>query len=187
MIDQKAVEYENKLIESCQSGKQSSFKELYENYKQALFVICLRYSSSKEEAEDMLQDSFLKIFKEINSFDRSKGSFYTWASRITINTNLEQIRRNKMKIEDLETVINSSELRDTFDVISSMQLAEIIKEIQKMPVGYRTVFNLYFIEGYNHKEIGQLLGVTESTSKTQLMKSKSYFKNTIINHIEVTN
>jgi RNA polymerase sigma factor (sigma-70 family) len=180
-----AVNKEDNLIKDALSGKESAFKDLYELYKKALFLICLRYNNNKEDAEDRLQESFIKIFKELHQYDRAKGSFYTWCSRVTINTNLEHIRKQKIAFHEI-TEDKLDIMQEQYNVIADLELKEIILHVQKMPPGYRTVFNLYFFEGYNHKEIGEKLGISENTSKTQLMKSKTYLK-TIINGVETTN
>lgn len=180
-----AVNKEDDLIKNALAGKESAFKELYELYKKAMYIICLRYNSNREDAEDRLQDSFIKIFKELHQFERLRGSFYTWCSRVTINTNLEYIRKQKLSFQEInETTIDL--MKEQYSVLADLELKEIILHVQKMPPGYRTVFNLYFFEGYNHKEIGEKLGISENTSKTQLMKSKTYLK-TIINVVETTN
>jgi RNA polymerase sigma factor (sigma-70 family) len=185
-MSKEAVNNENKLIKDALKGNQSAYKELYDLYNKALFIICLRYNNNREEAEDRLQDSFIKIFKELHQFDRDKGSFYTWCSRITINTNLELIRKQKIVFDELnDFAINS--MKEQYNLMADLELKEIIKEVQKMPPGYRTVFNLYFFEGYNHKEIADQLNISENTSKTQLMKSKNYLKNNLTNDLEIIN
>ncbi len=181
-----AVNKEDNLIKQALEGKESAFKELYELYKKSLYLICLRYNNNREDAEDRLQDSFIKIFKELHQFDRVKGSFYTWCSRVAINTNLEYIRKQKISFQEInESTIDV--MKEQYNVLADLELKEIIAQVQKMPPGYRTVFNLYFFEGYNHKEIGEKLGISENTSKTQLMKSKSYLKTNMINGLDTTN
>ena len=182
-----AKELEALTIKSALKGDEKAFKTLYDAYKTALFTLCLRYSGSREEAEDMLQDSFIKIFKELNKFDRSKGSFYTWASKISVNTCLEHIRKQKISIENIEDEKTIHSMQDQFNVLAALELKEIINELQKMPPGYRTVFNLYFFEEYNHKEIADQLNITESTSKTQLMKSKNMLRNLISKEMNISN
>ncbi len=181
-----AANREDDLIRDALAGKEFAFKELYNLYNKALFVICLRYNNSKEDAEDRLQDAFIKIFKELHQFDREKGAFYTWCSRITINANLEQIRKNKIAFQELsgETL---NLMQEQYNLLADLELKEIIQKVQKMPPGYRTVFNLYFFEGYNHKEIGEKLGISENTSKTQLMKSKNYLKTFLVSEIGIIN
>lgn len=181
-----AVNKEDDLIKEALAGKEAAFKALYELYKKAMYIICLRYNDNKEDAEDRLQESFIKIFKELHQFDRERGSFYTWCSRVTINTNLEYIRKQKIVFQEIkEDTINS--MKEQYNVLAEMELKEIILQVQKMPPGYRTVFNLYFFEGYNHKEIAENLGISENTSKTQLMKSKAYLKTIMVSSAGITN
>ena len=180
------VKRDDDLIKAALEGKESAFKSLYELYKKALYIICLRYNDNKEDAEDRLQESFIKIFKELRQYHRSKGTFYTWCAKVTINTNLEYFRKQKIDFQEInEDHINL--MKDQYNVLANLEIKEIINQVQLMPVGYRTVFNLYFFEGYNHKEIAEKLQISESTSKTQLMKSKSYLKSIMISFAELTN
>lgn len=185
-MENKAVREEEKQILLALEGSEAAFKWLYDAYKKALFLICLRYCSSREEAEDMLQNGFIQIFNELAKFDRNKGTFYTWTSRILVNVCLQELRKKKILFQSVDDPAIHQRLHDDYDAIASLSLEETLKTIQKMPSGYRTIFNLYHIEGYNHKEIADMLGITESTSKTQLMKSKVYAKKLLINEFEMT-
>lgn len=170
---------EEEFIKEALLGKQSAFKALYEFYKASLFTICLRYHGSKMEAEDALQDGFVKIFQQLHQYDNSKGKFFSWACRVLINSILERKRKKKLKIEDLEISEVKEMVYDDSKILASLQVKEIIKAMQSMPEGYRMVFNLYFFEGYNHKEVADYLNVTESTSKTQLLKAKNFLRSKI--------
>lgn len=186
-MDDKAAIIEDRLISEAIGGSEQAYKKLYDSYKKNLFLVCLRYAANREEAEDILQDGFITIFKELHQYDRNRGSFYSWANRVVINTNLQNLRKRKLKFDDLGENENSlNKLTEDFDVLSNMDLKEMVLQLQKMPAGYRTVFNLYHIEGYSHKEIAEKLGITESTSRTQLMKSKEAAKNILINKMEIT-
>lgn len=186
-MNDKAFNLEDKIIAEALGGSEAAFKNLYDSYKKSFFLICLRYASNKEEAEDMLQDSFITIFKELHQYDRTKGSFYSWGSRVVINTNLQSLRKKKLNIQSAEQCEEIIKITtNDQDVLSEMEMKQMILALQKMPVGYRTVFNLYHIEGYSHSEIAELLGITESTSRTQLMKSKTVAKNILIKKLEIT-
>ena len=185
-MENKAVREEEKHILLALDGSQTALRWLYDAYKKSLFLICLRYCSTREEAEDMLQNGFIQIFNELSRFDRNKGSFYTWSSKIMVNICLQELRKKKIQIQPVDDPVIHQKLKDDFDAIAHLNLEETLKTLQKMPSGYRTIFNLYHIEGYNHKEIADMLSITESTSKTQLMKSKVFAKKLLTNEIEMT-
>ncbi|MBK8699520.1 MAG: sigma-70 family RNA polymerase sigma factor [Saprospiraceae bacterium] len=185
-MENEAVKHEDKLIAEALSGSEPAFKALYEAYKKSMFLICLRYGSGREEAEDMLQDGFISVFKDLGQFQRPKGSFYSWAGRIMVNACLQSLRKKRLNFTDIDNEVSMKKMAGDFDILSQMEAKHIIIELQKMPVGYRTVFNLYYLEGYSHKEIAEKLGITESTSKTQLMKSKHMAKTILINELQIT-
>jgi len=128
--------------------------------------------SNRQDAEDMLQEGWVKVFKVLDTYDSSKGSFYGWIRKIFVNTNLEFLRKKRLQFDDLseQTVIYN--LSFEMDVFDQMSMQEMVKLLQELPNGYRSVFNLYVIEGYTHKEIGEKLNISPNTSKTQLMKAK---------------
>ena len=150
---------------------QKSCRELYKMFKNSLFAICLRYSNNRELAEDWLQDSFISIFKNIKTFDPLKGKFYTWASRVTVNTILMHKRKNRIKFYGEENIL-PMDVKVEPKIVSSIQYQDLIEKLKDLPDGFRTVFNLYEIEGFTHKEIAQKLEISISTSKTQLMRAK---------------
>ncbi len=162
------------LIKQCIAGNRSAQKELYESYKVTLFVLCQRYFSDIEDANDVMQEGFVKVFRDLHQYDQNKGQLVSWIKKVFINTCLEKIRKKKVLFNQISE--NHYEMASDSDIISDLQLKDITKIIQSLPVGYRTVFNLYVIEGFNHQEISQKLGITESTSKTQLMKAKNMLK-----------
>ncbi len=134
--------------------------------------ICLRYSANEEEAEDVLQEAFLQVFKNLKKYS-GKGPLGAWLRRITINKALEQYRRNK-SIRELASMIdvneNTSMAED--DAIEKLELEDLLAKIQQLPTGFRTVFNLYAVEGYTHKEIGELLKISDGTSKSQYSRAR---------------
>ena len=162
---------EKKLIELLKKNSESAFVELYNKYSPVLFGICLRYAKERTEAEDILQESFIKIYENIQSF-KEKGSLEGWLKRIVVNVSINHYRK-RIK----ESTVSTDEDIKYEDIIpenvfSELTNKELIGLIQRLPEGYRMVFNLYAIEGFKHNEIAELLGYTESTSKTQLMKAK---------------
>jgi RNA polymerase sigma-70 factor (ECF subfamily) len=149
-----------------------------------MYYVCLRYARHASEAQDMLQDGFIKVFDNIGSF-KSNGSFEGWIRRIVVNTALNYCRKSSFKQEQIgiedyqDTVVKSK-------VVSNLGEKELLALIQKLPDGYRMVFNLYVIEGYSHKEIGEMLNVTESTSRSQLAKSRKWMQNEL-EKLKITN
>ena len=166
------------LINECINGSRSAQKQLYNNYKVKMYTLCLRYMSNKMDAEDMLQEGWVKIFKQIRTFDPQKGNFYSWIKRIFINTNLEFLRKKRLQFEDIPEadIVHSTNINKP---IHDMALQELVEVLQELPTGYRSVFNLFVLEGYTHKEIAEILNISPNTSKTQLMKAKSMMKNKV--------
>lgn len=166
---------EKELIQGCKKEKHSFQKKLYDLYSGKMYAVCLRYGRSNSEAQDMLQDGFIKVFDNIQKF-KFEGSFEGWIRRIIINTALNYCRKSSFKQEFLgedqlkEMVVASKAL-------SNMSEKEIMNVIQSLPDGYRIVFNLYVIEGYNHEEIGQMLNISKNTSRSQLSKGRKYIQN----------
>ena len=158
-------------MELLKNNSESAFVELYNKYSPVLFGICLRYAKERTEAEDILQESFIKIYKNIGSF-KNEGSLEGWLKRIVVNMSINYYRK---KIKE-NTVSTDDEIKYekavSENVFSELTNKELLNLIQLLPEGYRMVFNMYAIEGFKHNEIAEMLGFTESTSKTQLMKAK---------------
>ena len=156
---------------ACIAGNQASQELLYHYFAPKMFGICLRYAHDYPTAEDLLQDGFIKVFNKLHLF-RYEGSFEGWLKRIFINTSIEHYRKSSSRqfFVELDQAHGKS-----FDstVIDELAAEDLLKVIQKLPNGYRTVFNLYAIEGYNHKEIGALLKISEGTSKSQLARARA--------------
>ncbi|GJM32051.1 MAG: DNA-directed RNA polymerase sigma-70 factor [Saprospiraceae bacterium] len=167
-----------KLIEDCKNGDRRAQEELYRRYKAMLFGVCLRYAGSREEAEDFLQDGFVKIYKNLYQY-RPVGSLSAWMRKVVINVALQHLRRKRHLFSEVEidTLADQYEVED--QLFSSFRAKALMKMIQQLPDGYRTVFNLYVIEGYSHKEIADQLGINEATSKSQLSRAKSTLRKLI--------
>jgi RNA polymerase sigma-70 factor (ECF subfamily) len=142
-----------------------------------MFAVCLRYTNSRQEAEDVLQEAFIKIFDKISKF-RREGSFEGWMRRIMVNTALRswEKRANKFEPGDLDNV---QEPMTTVSVLDGIGAKEIMAMIDKLPEGYKVVFNLFAVEGYSHKEIGELLNINESTSRSQYARARRNLKQMI--------
>ena len=139
-----------------------------------MYYVCLRYASSDEEAQDMLQEGFVRLFSNLGSF-KGNGSFEGWVRRIFVNTAIKYYHKmRKHNSTDSVETVKSHSVDPT--VINSLSEKEILKLVRELPEGYRVVFNMYAIEGYSHKEIGELLGIEESTSRSQLVKARRLLK-----------
>ncbi|CAM3412232.1 RNA polymerase sigma factor [Zobellia roscoffensis] len=164
------------LIINCKKGNRKAQEQLYRDYSRTLFGICLKYSRNRTEAEDNLHDSFLVIYEKVGQF-KHKGSFEGWLKRITVNTVLQKYRKDEPlslvsdAIEDTETVLDSS--------YENLSLDVLLKHIQELPDKYRLTFNLYVLDGYTHKEISELLGTTQGTSKSNLARARKLLKEKI--------
>ncbi len=141
-------------------------------------MVCLRYGKDRSTAQDYLQDAFVNIFKNLKQFDTTKGAFEAWAKRITVNVCLADIRKNTL----YSVNITGAEHIESNDVsaLSQLSLQEMLVHIQQLPYGYRTVFNMYVIDGFSHKEIAAELNVSISTSKSQLMKARNLLQKKIV-------
>ena len=165
-----------RIIEGCIKHNRKSQQELYDRYSRVLMGICLRYSKSTDEAEDILQESFIKIFNKIKDFSFN-GSFEGWIKRITVNTALTNYHntlshRNHLHLDDY--MITEKEY---YSFETDFLTSEILyKMLNELPLGYRTVFNLYAIEGYKHHEIGSKLGIDENTSKSQYCRARAILR-----------
>jgi len=151
---------------------------LYNTYSPTMFGICLRYSYDYHSAEDLLQEGFIKAFNNIDRYS-GKGSFEGWLKRIFINTAIEQYRKNK-RLSFLPLEKEQQFTSHETNALDNLAVQDLLKLLQKTPYGYRTVFNLYVVEGYNHREIGELLGISEGTSKSQLARARAFLKELIL-------
>ncbi|MFM8371887.1 MAG: RNA polymerase sigma factor [Bacteroidota bacterium] len=145
-------------------------KQLYEQYFGKLMGICMRYAGSRDEALDLLHEGFMKAFQHIGKY-KPGTSIFSWLRTLMVNVCIDYYRKNqRRRTSDLDTVV--SKVVDGPDVLSSLTEEEILSKVQELPPVYRTVFNLYVIEGYSHKEIGEMLDITESTSRSNLVKAR---------------
>ena len=172
----KTIDNNLNLITECIRGDRNAQKQLYDMYRVKMFTLCLRYMSNRQDAEDMLQDGWVKVFKQLKTYNTEKGSFYGWIRKIFVNTNLEFLRKKRMRFEDIDEYTVEAQVSYEMDVFEQMSLQEMVAVLQGLPTGYRSVFNLYVIEGYSHKEIGEILSISPNTSKTQLMKAKNLMR-----------
>lgn len=169
----KLYKNETDLIADCLAGKRNAQEALYKKYSSKMLAICTRYLTDKAEAEDAMINGFVRVFNQLENF-RQEGSFEGWIRRIIVNEALALLRKKKMYLEPAE----SADYYADYQIEEKhLEAEELLAMVQKLPTGYRTVFNLYAIEGYSHKEIADLLGITESTSKSQLNRARNMLKN----------
>jgi len=161
---------ETNIIEKCKKQDRKAQKALYEKYAPLFYAICLRYVRRKADAEDLLVESFYKIFSKIAQYS-GQGSFEGWMKRIVINEALMKIRKDKNLNLHVD-ITNAYSLKEDSLIIEQLSYEEILMLIEDLPQGYKTVFNLYVIEGYKHREIAELLGISINTSKSQLILAK---------------
>jgi RNA polymerase sigma factor (sigma-70 family) len=164
------------IIEGCVRGEKRFQERLFKKYASLLYGICLRYAKNKMEAEDVLQEVFVKIYTNIHTYHHD-GSFEGWLRRIAVNTSITYYRKNLKHAfqEDIDDVVQHRNDPVQYEDLEYTQ-EELMGCINKLPVGYKTVFNLYVIEGFMHKEIADMLGVDVNTSKSQLSRAKTYLQ-----------
>ena len=163
------------LVKKCINGDQRAQRVLFDRFAPKMLGVCMRYARSSEQAEDVLQDGFVKVFTKL-SFYKGDGSLEGWIRRIVVNTALDQIRKNA-KFQDnvtLDDVDYKLELKG--NVLESLAADDLLKLINEMPTGYKMVFNMFAIEGYSHKEIAEKLEVSENTSKSQYSRARAFLK-----------
>ena len=155
---------------------------LYSRFSPRMYAVCLRYAGNSEEAQDILQEGFIKVFKKMDSF-RSEGSFEGWVRRIFVNTAIEHFRRKRYLMPVTEKEENTIEGKYT-SVLDDLAEKDILGLVRELSPGYRTVFNMYVVEGYTHKEIADMLGISEGTSKSQLSRAKVILQGMVRNFID---
>ena len=168
---------ESDLIKGCIEGNPEMQKLLYDQFSSKMYGVCLRYAENTEDASDVMQEGFIKVYKSLPKF-RGEGSFEGWIRRIFINTSIEHFRR-KVKLYNV-TEVQENTIEDTeLDALDSLETKDILKILNELSPGYKQVFNMHVIEGYSHKEIADVLGITEGTSKSQLARAKGVLKKII--------
>ncbi|TAE29434.1 MAG: RNA polymerase sigma factor [Cytophagales bacterium] len=168
---------ESDLLEGCKRHDVRAQTALYNKYKSRLMGLCRRYARSEPEAEDMFHEGFIRIFGQLHTLEQAE-KLLPWMKRVMVNTAINVYYKNQK--QHSETDIDdawSLSTGDHVDLIARMGTEELLKLIEQMPDGYRMVFNLYVIDGYNHAEIGELMGIAEGTSKSQLARAKGMLKN----------
>jgi len=168
---------EKSLIAGCIAGKYEAQALLYKTFSSKMFAVCLRYAQDYHTAEDLLQEGFLKVFKNLEKY-RGDGSFEGWIRRIMVNTAIENYRKNVNLYAIVEIDQEDGKTYHS-DALDNLQLQDLMNLIQSLSSGYRTVFNLYVIEGFSHAEIAEKLGISEGTSKSQLARARYILQNKV--------
>src|SRR4249920_952757 len=170
---------EELILSGCLENNAASQDALYFRYSPRMLGVCYRFSKNREDAEDMLQEGFIKVFSQIHQY-RSEGALEGWIRRIVVHTCINVLKKNKKFSDSVDiTFAGGIGIREE-SIPSIMQAKEVVECIRLLPIGYRTVLNLYAIEGYSHKEIGNMLDIEESTSRSQYTRAKAMLEDVLI-------
>ncbi len=170
------------LIQGCIKQDRSSQSRLYELFAPKMFMVCQRYAKNREEAEEILQEGFMKVFEFIHQF-KFAGSFEGWMRKIMVNCALQKYR-NKTSLRPVISIDTVSiEQPDNEDILSRLGTKELLDMVQQLPPGYRMVFNLYVFEGMKHREIAECLGISEGTSKSNLSDARAILQRAVTNSL----
>lgn len=170
---------EKDLIRGCIQKDEACQRRLFELYAGKMMSVCLRYANDQHEAQDILQESFIKVFKYVHQF-KFEGSFEGWMRKVFVSVATRHIKKRKLNFTNIDSIDTDNVNNIDPSIVSKIAEEEIHKLIRKLPEGYRTVFNLNVIEGYNHDEIAKLLGIQPATSRTQLLKARKMLQALII-------
>ena len=175
----KGISDEENLIAGCIEGKPRAQKELFEQYASVMLSVCVRYVNDRETAKDILQDGFIKIYSKIDTYSGT-GSFAGWIRRIFVTTALEYLRQNDALKQSASIEEYSNSIVDEkITVLDKISADDLLDCISRLPEGYRTVFNLYAIEGYSHSEIAGMIGISEITSRSQYMRARNILQKNV--------
>lgn len=176
---QSEIMTEEAILQGCLKNNAIAQKALYQKYSAKMLVVCYRYGHNREDAEDMLQEGFIKVFSQIHTFE-SRGALEGWIRRIIVHTCINHLKKNKRFNESVD-LIHATSIQVREEAIPSIiQAKEVVECIRMLPIGYRTVLNLYAIEGYSHKEISTMLDIEESTSRSQYTRAKAMLEDILI-------
>jgi RNA polymerase sigma-70 factor (ECF subfamily) len=170
---------EELLLEGCKKNDSIAQQELYNKYSPKMLSVCYRYAKTREDAEDMLQEGFIKVFTQIHQFE-ARGSLEGWILRIMVHTCINHLKKNKRFNENIDLLHAENIVVKEDYIPATLQAKQVVESIRSLPIGYRTVLNLYAIEGYSHKEIGAMLEIEESTSRSQYTRAKSMLENILL-------
>jgi len=170
---------EESIVQGCIKNDAVAQRELYNRYSPKMLAVCYRFAHNREDAEDMLQEGFIKVFSQIHTF-RNQGAFEGWIRRIIVHTCINNLKKNKKFNESVDIIhANAVQVRED-SVPSIVQAKQIVECIRLLPIGYRTVLNLYAIEGYSHRQTGSMLEIEESTSRSQYTRAKQMLEDILL-------
>lgn len=181
----------NEIIEGCIKGDRKSQQVLYKMFYGKMLGVCMRYSKDKDDALDILQEGFLKVFTNLRSYT-SSGSFEGWMRKIMINTSLDSIKKNKFLIQGMDAKYVEASVAETTDEDQNEEYlnissSEIMKAIQQLSPAYRAVFGMYVVDGFSHREIAEQLGISEGSSKSNLSKARMHLKKILEERLKLLN
>ncbi len=165
---------ESALVKRCINGDQKAQQVLFDRFAPKMLAVCIRYAKDVVQAEDVLQNAFIKVFTKLDSFNG--GSLEGWIRRIMVNTALDEIRKNKKRTQNVTIDAVEFKVESNNFIVEELQAEDLMKIISCMPEGYKVVFNMFAIEGYSHKEIAEQLEISENTSKSQYSRAKAYLR-----------
>lgn len=171
---------DEQLVKKCLEKDSLAQKQLFDSFSRKMMGVCLRYTKDAEEAQDVLQIGFVKVFEKLHLFN-NEGSLEGWIRKVVINTALDQIRKNKKFENNIDLAAVDYQIpSENENVLGQLSVNDLLKIIQAMPTGFRTVFNMYAIEGYSHQEIADQLNISINTSKSQYSRARVYLQRIII-------
>ena len=170
---------EEAILKGCLQNDPTAQRELYNRYSPKMLSVCYRFAHNREDAEDMLQEGFIKIFSQMHTFG-NRGAFEGWIRRIIVHTCINILKKNKKFNESVDIIHATGAMVREESVPSIVQAKQIVECIRMLPIGYRTVLNLYALEGYSHREIGMMLDIEESTSRSQYTRAKAMLEEILV-------
>jgi RNA polymerase sigma-70 factor (ECF subfamily) len=170
---------EEAILKGCLQNDPAAQRELYNRYSPKMLSVCYRFAHNREDAEDMLQEGFIKIFSQMHTFG-NRGAFEGWIRRIIVHTCINILKKNKKFNESVDIIHATGAMVREESVPSIVQAKQIVECIRMLPIGYRTVLNLYALEGYSHREIGMMLDIEESTSRSQYTRAKAMLEEILV-------
>lgn len=173
---------DSELIKDILQGNKKSFRKLYDKYVKYHKLTCLRYINNDHQADDVLQESYIAIYRSLKNYDHNKSKYITWSNRIVIYTCLKALKKQNFNLSSVEIDQLKSPPFITDEAINNLSLQELTETIRSLPPGYRTVFNMYVIDGYKHEEIAEKLGISVGTSRSQFSKAKSQLRSALKNN-----
>jgi len=170
---------EELMLHGCLDNVASAQEALYNRFSPRMLGVCYRFGRNREDAEDMLQEGFIKVFSQIHQF-RSQGALEGWIRRIIVHTCINILKKNKKFTDSVDLIHAGNMYLNENNIPSILETKEVVESVKQLPIGYRTVLNLYAIEGFNHKEISKMLDIEESTSRSQYTRAKAMLEDILI-------